>query len=96
MIPFQRITRYERVGNGGHMKNLERFKKAIDWEPIDRILTYDLLDNREILIQHGGFDPSKDYNFEELIEINARAWKHIGVDVTRGVYDPINHWMGGK
>lgn len=78
------------------MNNLDRFTKAIDWEPTDRILTYDLLDNREILIQYGGFDPAKEYNFEELTEINARAWKNVGVDVTRGVYDPINHWMGGK
>jgi uroporphyrinogen-III decarboxylase len=78
------------------MNNLERFKKAINWEPIDRILTYDYLDNRQLLIQHGGFDPSKEYSFEALIEINAKAWKKIGLDVTRSVYDPINHWMGGK
>jgi len=78
------------------MNNLARFKKAINWEPTDRILTYDFLDNRQILIQHGGFDPSRDYSFEELIEINGKAWRSIGVDVTRSVYDPINHWMGGK
>jgi len=78
------------------MNNLTRFKKAINWEPTDRVLTYDFLDNRQILIQHGGFDPSRDYTFEELIEINGKAWKSIGVDVTRSVYDPINHWMGAK
>ena len=38
------------------MNNLERFKKALNWEPIDRLMTYDYLDNREILVQHGGFD----------------------------------------
>ena len=75
------------------MNNLDRFKKAINWEPVDRILTYDLLDNREILIRYGGFDLSKEYNFEELIEINAKAWKNIGVDATRTVYDPKDHWM---
>ena len=78
------------------MNNLERFKKAINWEPIDRILTYDFLDNRHILIKHGGFDESRDYSFEELIEINGIAWKSVGVDVTRFVYDPVNHWMGSK
>lgn len=78
------------------MNNLERFKKAINWEPTDRILTYDFLDNREILIQHGGYDTSKEYSFEELIHINGKAWKNIGVDVTRAIYDPVNHWMGGK
>ncbi len=78
------------------MNNLERFKKAIDWEPVDRIQTYDYLDNRQILLQHGGYDPSRTYDFQELIEINAKAWKKIGVDVTRSIYDPVNHWMGGK
>lgn len=78
------------------MNNLERFKKSIAWEPVDRIMTYDLLDNREILIRYGGFDPSKEYSFEELLEVNAKAWKNSGVDATRVVYDPINHWMGAK
>ena len=55
------------------MDNLERFKKALDWQPIDRILTYDYLDNREILLQHGGYDPSRSYSFEELIQVNAKA-----------------------
>lgn len=78
------------------MNNLERFKKAIQWEPTDRVLTYDYLDCRQILIEHGGYDPSRPYGFEELIEVNGTAWKNIGVDVTRSIYDPVNHWMGGK
>ncbi len=78
------------------MNNLERFKKAINWEPTDRILTYDYLDNRQILLQHGDFDPNRAYSFEELIHVNAVAWNRIGVDVTRSIYDPVNHWMGGK
>ncbi len=78
------------------MDNLERFKKAIAWEPVDRLQTYDYLDNREILIRHGGFDLSRSYDFQELIEVNGKAWKEIGVDVTRSIYDPVNHWMGGK
>lgn len=78
------------------MDNLERFKRAIAWEATDRILTYDLLDNHAILVEHGRYDDSRSYSFEELIEVNARAWKSIGVDVTRTVYDPVNHWMGGK
>ncbi len=78
------------------MNNLERFKKALNWEPIDRLMTYDYLDNREILVRHGGFDASKTYSFQGLIEVNAKAWKNIGVNITRSVYDPVNHWMGGK
>jgi uroporphyrinogen-III decarboxylase len=78
------------------MKNLDRFKQAIQWAPIDRILTYDYLDNRQILVQHGGYDERRTYDFAGLIEINGKAWQKIGVDVTRSVYDPVNHWMGGK
>ena len=78
------------------MNNLERFKQAIAWQATDRIMTYDLLDNQNILVEHGGYDPSRSYDFQELIEVNARAWKSIGVDVTRTVYDPVNHWMGAK
>ncbi|HEU0295137.1 MAG TPA: uroporphyrinogen decarboxylase family protein [Anaerolineales bacterium] len=78
------------------MNNLERFKKAINWEPIDRLLTYDFLDNRHLLVEHGSFDETRDYSFDELIEVNAKAWKSVGVDITRFVYDPVNHWMGSK
>lgn len=78
------------------MDNLERFKKAINWEQTDRILTYDFLDNKHILVEYGGYDESREYSFEELIEVNGKAWKNIGVDVTRFVYDPVKHWMGSK
>lgn len=78
------------------MTNLDRFKQAIDWQLTDRILTYDLLDNQNILVEHGGYDPTRSYTFEELVEVNGRAWQSIGVDATRTVYDPVNHWMGGK
>ena len=78
------------------MNNLERFKKAINWEPTDRILTYDFLDNRHILVKYGGYDESREYSFDELIDINGKAWKSVGVDITRFVYDPVNHWMGSK
>ncbi len=78
------------------MNNLERFTKAIHWEETDRILTYDFLDNRHILKQYGGYDESRQYSFEELIHVNGKAWKNIGVDVTRFVYDPAEHWMGTK
>ncbi len=78
------------------MNNLERFKKAINWEPTDRIMTYDFLDNVHILLEHSDYDMARDYSFEELIAANAKAWKRIGLDVTRYVYDPVNHWMGSK
>lgn len=78
------------------MNNAERFAQAVQWAPIDRLMTYDFVDNGEILMRYGGYDPSKTYTFEELIHINARAFKRIGLDVTRYIYDPANHWMGSK
>ena len=61
------------------MNNLERFKRALDWQPIDRLLTYDYLDNRQLLIDYGGYDASRSYSFEELIEVNAvNLEKHWG------------------
>ncbi len=78
------------------MNNLQRFNQALDWQPIDRLQTYDFLDNKSILEVHGGYDATRSYSFDELIEINGKAWKSIGVDVTRFVYDPASHWMGTK
>jgi hypothetical protein len=51
-------------------------------------MTYDFIDNRELLERFGGQG--------ELVERNARMAKNIGLDVTRYVYDPDNHWMGAK
>src|SRR4029453_13314649 len=81
---------------GDRMRNLERFKRAVNWEPVDQILTYDFVDSYKLLTQCGGYDPSRTYTWEELIHVNARAYKNMGVDVTRYIYDPVNHWMGGK
>jgi len=68
--------------------NLERFTRTINWEPVDRLMTYDRLDNRELLEQFGGQG--------DVIERNARMASRIGLDVTRRVQDPDNHWMNGK
>jgi hypothetical protein len=34
-------------------------------------MTYDLLDNEEILVKYGGYDFNRSYSFEELIGVNA-------------------------
>ena len=49
------------------MTNLERFSKAIDWKTTDRILTWDFMDNEEVLIKYGGYDRSAKYTFEEIV-----------------------------
>ncbi|MEI6388334.1 MAG: uroporphyrinogen decarboxylase family protein [Spirochaetota bacterium] len=78
------------------MRNIERFSRALKREPVDRMLTYDFIDNEEILVRHGGYDPSRKYSFEEIVEMNARSFGSIGLDMTRYTYDPANHWMGAK
>lgn len=78
------------------MTNRERFTRTLDRAPVDRVLTYDVMDNREILIRYGGLDMGRTYSFEELVHVNARALAAIGLDVTRNVYDPFRHWMGAK
>jgi uroporphyrinogen-III decarboxylase len=78
------------------MGNYERFVKAINWERTDRILTYDFVNNKELLARYGGYDGAKKYAFEQIVEINAKAFKGIGLDVTRHIYDPAKSWMGSK
>ena len=70
------------------MTNYDRFVKTINFELPDRILTYDLVDNEKLMSTYGGA--------EDLIERNARMAKNIGLDVTRYIYDPENHFMGSK
>lgn len=78
------------------MENLNRLENALDWKPIDRILTWDLVDNEDILIKHGGYKKGEEYTFEQLLDINLKAYKTIKLDMTRYIYDPAEHWMGSK
>lgn len=70
------------------MTNLERFNLTINWKIPDRLMTYDLVDNRELFETYGGAG--------DLIERNARMAKAIGLDATRSIFDPDHHWMGAK
>jgi uroporphyrinogen-III decarboxylase len=70
------------------MNSYERFVKTINWEIPDRLMTYDVIDHRELLERFGGEG--------SLVERNARMARRIGLDVMRGIYDPENHWVGSK
>jgi hypothetical protein len=78
------------------MTNCEGFVKTIRGERADRILTYDFIVNKELLARYGGLDGTKKYSFEQIVEINAKAFKGVGLDVTRHIYDPAQSWMGSK
>jgi hypothetical protein len=78
------------------VNNLECLTRTLSHQSVDRLLTWDYLDNEAILARYGGYDRGKQYTFEELAEVNVRAFRGIGLDMTRGLYDPVNHWMGAK
>ncbi len=78
------------------MGNYERFVKAINREETDRILTYDFITNRKLLARYGSFDESKKYAFEQIVEINAKAFKGMGLDATHEICDPAKSWMRSK
>jgi hypothetical protein len=78
------------------MTNLERFTLALDRRPVDRLLTWDLIDNEALLAELAGYDRSKKYSFEQIVEMNAASFRKVGLDMTRYVHDPANHWMGSK
>ncbi|HUT65207.1 MAG TPA: hypothetical protein VMZ05_03550 [Spirochaetota bacterium] len=78
------------------MTNQQRLLKALNREPIDVILTWDFMDNLKILEQYGGYKWRETYEWQDILEINVKAFKNIGLDMTRYIYDPVNHWMGSK
>ena len=78
------------------MTNQERLRKALNWGPVDRILTWDFMDNMGILERYGGYRRGKTYDWREVLQINVKAFKNIGLDMTRYIYDPAEHWMGSK
>jgi uroporphyrinogen-III decarboxylase len=78
------------------MGNYERFVKAISRQRADRILTYDFIVNKELLARYGGYDGAKKYSFEQIVEINAKCFKGIGLDATHQIYDPAKSWIGSK
>ncbi|MGA1980462.1 MAG: uroporphyrinogen decarboxylase family protein [Sedimentisphaerales bacterium] len=70
--------------------------KAINWDGPDRILTYDFANNKELQARYGGLDETKKYSFEQIVEINAKAFKGIGLDVTHRIYTFAKPWMSSK
>src|SRR4030042_518254 len=78
------------------MTNYERFVKAINQEGTDRVLTYDFVVSKKLLARYGGLDESKQYTFPQIVEVNAKAFKGIGLDVAHHIYDPAKSWMRSK
>lgn len=75
------------------MTNYERYVKALEWQSVDRILTYDFIDNTDLLMRYGNYKKGNDYTFEDLLHINCQTFKNIGLDIARTIYDPVNPWI---
>ncbi len=78
------------------MTNYERLCRILNGEHVDRLMTWDFIDHEEILVRHGGYDSSRQYGAEELLDLNIRAAKKAGLDMTRGIYDPTYPWLNVK
>ncbi len=79
------------------MNNRERLGHTLARDGrADRIMTYDYVDNSEVLRAYGGYQDGKRYAPEELIDVNVKAFRGIGLDITRSTHDPVEHWMRHK
>jgi hypothetical protein len=78
------------------MTNYERLCHVLQGQSVDRLMTWDFIDHDEILIRHGGYDPTRKYTPLELFDLNIRAVKKAGLDMTRGIYDPSCPWLNVK
>ncbi|RKX98272.1 MAG: hypothetical protein DRZ90_03455 [Spirochaetes bacterium] len=78
------------------MNNLTRLSQLLTGHETDRIMTYDYVDNTEVLRAYGGYRDDRRYSPDELLDINIKAFKGIGLDITRSTHDPIQHWMRHK
>lgn len=79
------------------MTNRERLEHTLARDGrADRIMTYDYVDNTEVLKAYGGYRDDRRYSPEELIDVNVKAFRGIGLDITRSTHDPVEHWMRHK
>jgi len=67
----------------------ERFKKTVNFEFPEVIVTYDLVDNNQILQMYGG-------KSSDLVERNAQMCHRIGLDSTRYIHNPDLPWVHSK
>ncbi len=78
------------------MNNISRLTQTLQNRKTDRIMTYDYVDNTDVLRVYGGYKDNQKYSPDELLDINIKAFKGIGLDITRSTHDPVQHWMRHK
>jgi uroporphyrinogen-III decarboxylase len=66
----------------------ERFERALFFQEPDRVPTYDLIMHPGIFSRFGGQEGT-------ILERNARMCRAIGLDATRYIHDPDQHWLVG-
>jgi hypothetical protein len=78
------------------MTNYERLSRTLQWKKPDRLVTWDVIDNEQALATFANYERNRDYSFEQIVDMNIETFKKLGLDTTRYVHDPVNHWMGSK
>ena len=68
---------------------IETFNDTIEGKKPDRILSYDVIMNKKLFETFGGKEG-------DIYEQNAKMLKAIGLDCTRLIFDPSEHWLHGK
>jgi len=71
------------------LTTMERFKRTAEFEDPGVIVTYDFIDNNEIMEKYGG-------DSDDLVLRNARMMENVGLDATRYIHDPERPWMYAK
>jgi len=67
----------------------DRFRKTANFEYPEIIVTYDLIDNNQLLEMYGG-------KSNDLVVRNAEMCQRIGLDSTRYIHDPLRPWIYSK
>ncbi len=71
------------------LSTMERFERTADFEDPGVIVTYDFIDNNEIMEKY-------DEGTDDLVLRNAKMMQNIGLDATRYIHDPERPWMFDK
>ncbi|MEL7567565.1 MAG: uroporphyrinogen decarboxylase family protein [Dehalobacterium sp.] len=71
------------------MTTIEAFAKTCKFELPDRVVTYDLVKNNQLLKEYGGID-------KDIIVRNAKMMKAIGLDSTRTLLNPEHFYAKRK
>ena len=71
------------------LSTIDNFLATINRRKPERILSYDLLMNKELYRRFSG-------DRGDVFEKHAAMMKAVGLDCTRSIFDPTTHWLYSK